>query len=186
MIDKLKIQNSNDENFKIIDGTSNFLLQEIESDYHKITAKLIEKSLTIATMESCSAGLIASLITDSEGASASFKGGFVTYSNEAKILNGVDKDIIEKYGVYSFETAKAMAKACKDFYGTDIGIGVTGTLGNTDPNNSDSVTGEIYIGVCTPKENFLFKEEIIGIATRNEWKLAVSKGVAEILIKIIN
>ena len=186
MIDKLTIKNVNGEILNIIDGASKFSAEDIESNYHEITAKLIEKSLTVTTMESCTSGLIASLITDCEGASASFKGGFVTYSNEAKILNGVDKNIIDKYGVYSFETAKAMAKSCKDFYSTDIGIGITGTLGNTDPQNDDSVKGEVFIGILFGDKSFMYKAEIIGVATRKEWKLAVAKGVATVLIKIIN
>ena len=50
---------------------------------------LIEHGISISTMESCTSGLLASAITDTEGASAIFKGGFVTYSNEAKIRQGV-------------------------------------------------------------------------------------------------
>ncbi len=178
MIDKLTIINSKDKILRVIEGSSQFSAQEVETEYHKITTKLIEKPLTISTMESCTSGLIASLITDSEGASASFKGGLVTYSNEAKILNGVPEKIIKNYGVYSFETASAMANACRDFFGADIGIGVTGTLGNTDPKNDDSVKGEIFIGICFRGENFLNKAEITGVATRKEWKLAVAKAVA--------
>ena len=55
---------------------------------------LIEKQTTISTMESCTSGLIASMITDTEGASAIFPGGYVTYSNETKMLVGVDEQII--------------------------------------------------------------------------------------------
>ena len=62
--------------------------QEIKADYRKITEKLIEKEKTITTMESCASGLIASLITDTEGASAVLKGAFVTYSNIGKIMQG--------------------------------------------------------------------------------------------------
>ena len=59
-----------------------------------IIKKLIESHTTISTMESCTSGLIASMITDTEGASAIFPGGFVTYLNETKILVGVDTEII--------------------------------------------------------------------------------------------
>ena len=54
---------------------------------------LIEKQTTISTMESCTSGLIASMITDTEGASAIFPGGYVTYSNETKMLVGVDEQV---------------------------------------------------------------------------------------------
>lgn len=109
-----------------------------------ITKQLINKSITISTMESCTSGLLASTITDTEGASAILKGAFITYSNEAKIKQGVPADVIEKYGVYSAETAQAMASACQTAYASKIGIGVTGTTGNVDPANADSVKGEIY------------------------------------------
>ena len=99
-------------------------------------------------MESATSGQIASLITDTEGASAVLKGAFITYSNEAKILQGVPAETIEKYTVYSCETAEAMARACMKAYGADLGIGVTGTMGNVDPANPEaSVPGQVYFAI---------------------------------------
>lgn len=60
-----------------------------------IIKKLIKSGTTISTMESCTSGLIASMITDTEGASAIFPGGYVTYLNETKIFVGVDENIIK-------------------------------------------------------------------------------------------
>ena len=60
-----------------------------------IIKQLIASHTTISTMESCTSGLIASLITDTEGASAIFPGGYVTYLNETKVLVGVDPSVIE-------------------------------------------------------------------------------------------
>ena len=84
------------------------------------------------------------MITDTEGASAIFPGGYVTYLNQTKIFVGVDEGIINKYGVYSNECAKAMAQTVKEKLNTDIAIGITGTTGNVDPNNADSVQGKVY------------------------------------------
>ena len=70
-----------------------------------IIKQLIASHTTISTMESCTSGLIASLITDTEGASAIFPGGYVTYLNETKVLVGVDPSVIEIHGVYSPECA---------------------------------------------------------------------------------
>ena len=81
-----------------------------------IVKKLIDTHTTISTMESCTSGLIASMITDTEGASAIFPGGYVTYLNETKILNGVDANVIEKYGVYSRECANAMAETAQGMW----------------------------------------------------------------------
>ena len=120
----------------------------IRNNYRRLTGCLIDRKMTITTMESITCGQIASLITDTEGASAILKGAFVTYSNEAKIMQGVPEAMIETCGVYSKETARAMAEACKQAYRADIGIGITGTTGNIDPNNQDSVPGEVYYAVA--------------------------------------
>ena len=122
-------------------------LSSVQKKYNHLTKTLIEKKITITAMESCTSGLISSLITDTEGSSEIFKGSFVTYSNKAKIRQGVPSDVIEKYGVYSKETAAAMAAASRKMMGTDIGIGVTGTFGNADPANKDSVIGEVFFAI---------------------------------------
>ena len=109
-----------------------------------LTKTLIENNLQISTMESCTCGLIASTITDYEGASAILKGSSITYSNEAKVMAGVPSEIISDFGVYSKETAEAMASHTKQTFGSDIAIGVTGSFSNVDPNNADSVAGVIY------------------------------------------
>lgn len=113
-------------------------------DMEQIVNYLIEHGITISTMESCTAGLLASSITDYEGSSAVFQGAFVTYSNKAKVMQGVPSEVIAQYGVYSSEVAECMAQACRRAYQAEIGIGVTGTTGNTDPNNADSVPGEVF------------------------------------------
>ena len=122
----------------------NDLLKITQDNYAYLTKTLIEKNISITTMESCTSGLVASFITDIDNSSKVFKGSFVTYSNEAKQAIGVSKDIIDTYGVYSSQTAIEMAKTCRKRYKTNIGIGVTGSLGIIDPNNSDSKPGEVY------------------------------------------
>ena len=99
-----------------------------QAEKDKIIHKLIDAHRTISTMESCTSGLIASTITDTEGASAIFPGGYVTYLNETKIFVGVDKNVISQYGVYSKECAEEMAKTVQKKMKTDIAIGITGTL----------------------------------------------------------
>ena len=126
----------------------NYNEQEIRDHYRRLTKLLIDRKYTITTMESATSGQIASLITDTEGSSAVLKGAFITYSNEAKILQGVPAETIEKYTVYSRETAEAMAAACMKAYSAQIGIGVTGTMGNVDPANPEaSVPGQVYFAI---------------------------------------
>ena len=137
-------------------------------------------------MESATSGQIASLITDTEGSSAVLKGAFITYSNEAKIMQGVPEDIINKYSVYSKETAEAMAKSCAKTYHANIGIGVTGTFGNIDPNNSDnSVPGQVYFAIDFDGEVRSYFMEIPNQSTRLAYKLAVAKEVYDVLVERI-
>ena len=152
-------------------------------EYQLLTKKLIEKQLTITTMESCTAGLLMSLITDTEGSSAVTKGGFVTYSNEAKILNGVPTETIEKYGVYSKETAEAMAMACRKTYDANIGIGVTGTFGNVDPNNKDSVPGQVFFAIDMNGDIISYERILEKQESRNAYKMAIAEQIVIELLK---
>ena len=158
---------------------------EIRSLYRDITLRLIERGLTITTMESCTAGLVASLITDTEGSSAVMKGAFITYSNEAKVARGVPAETIARYGVYSPETAREMARVCRREYAADIGVGVTGTLGNVDPANRDSVPGAVYIAIDTAGGTRDWQLRIPPLPSRFDGKLAVAGEVARRLRELL-
>ena len=69
--------------------------KEIRADYRRLTKLLIEKKLTITTMESATSGQIASLITDTEGSSAVLKGAFVTYCNEKQWQKPAQKPTVQ-------------------------------------------------------------------------------------------
>lgn len=161
-----------------------YIESEIRKDYGKLTKLLIEKHMTITTMESATAGQLASLITDTEGSSAVLKGAFVTYCNEAKIMQGVPKEIIDRYTVYSKETAEAMVKACIKAYQADIGIGVTGTMGNVDPDNPDSsVPGQVYFAIGIEGNIKSYYVELEPQPTRLAYKLAVAKEIYDALME---
>jgi len=156
---------------------------EIRNDYHKLTKLLIEKKMTITTMESATSGQIASLITDTEGSSAVFKGAFITYCNEAKIMQGVPAEILDKYTVYSKETAEAMANACINAYKANVGIGVTGTMGNVDLTNPDaSVPGQVYFAIGIDGDVKSYYIELEPQPTRLAYKMAVAKEIYDVLM----
>ncbi len=164
-----------------------YVENDIRECYVELTKKLLEKKLTITTMESATSGQIASLITDTEGASAIFKGAFITYSNEAKIMQGVPSEIIDRYTVYSRETARAMAKVCREKYTASIGIGVTGTMGNIDPaNKTASVPGQVYFAIDINGQVWDYYIELPVQSSRLAYKMAVSKEVYDELIKLID
>ncbi|MDY6907696.1 MAG: competence/damage-inducible protein A, partial [Chloroflexota bacterium] len=90
---------------------------------------LAEKGLSLAVMESCTGGLLSSMITDVPGSSSYFKGGIVAYASEVKTAHGVDPALIATHGTVSAEVAAAMAHAAREGLGADIGVGLTGVAG---------------------------------------------------------
>ena len=121
---------------------------EIRADYRKITEKLIEKGKTITTMESCTSGQIASLITDTEGASAVLKGAFVTYCNEMKeALLGVKRETLEKHFAVSAQTAKEMALGVLERTGAEFAVSTTGVAGPSG-DESGKPLGTVYIAIA--------------------------------------
>ena len=160
--------------------------RDVRDMYRRITESLIAKRLTVSSMESCTSGQIASLITDTEGSSAVLRGAFITYSNEAKIQCGVPEEIIRKYSVYSEETAGAMAEACAEAYQADIGIGVTGTMGNIDPENAaDSVPGNLYYAVCFRGRTDTYHVKLKAMSSRYAYKMAAAGEVGRTLLKTL-
>lgn len=104
------------------------ILNEAIIMLEEIVHYLITNHISISTMESCTGGLLASLITDIPDASTILKFSAVTYSTEYKIKMGVSKEVIDTYTVYSEETAREMAKKISDFTDSDLGVGITGRL----------------------------------------------------------
>ena len=154
----------------------------VRRKYERLTKSLIERGVTVTTMESCTSGQIASLITDTEGASAVVRGAFVTYCNEAKIMQGVPAEIIDARGVYSAETAAAMAEACRGAYAADIGIGVTGSFGNVDPNNAGSVPGEVFFAIATSEGTAAYHCIVPAQPSRLAYKLYMADVVADRMV----
>lgn len=152
-----------------------------------VTKFLIKKNLSISFMESCTSGLLASMFTDTEGASKVFTGSLVTYSNDQKIRSGVSEEIIKNYGVYSAECAREMARAVQTIYKTFISVGITGTTGNVDPENADSVQGEAFLCIQVQNKSYDFHiQKDVSNMSRKEIKQFYADSVYEKLWKILN
>ena len=112
------------------------------------TRQLIEQlrqhQFHISTAESCTGGMIASMLVGVSGASEVFEEGYVTYSNEVKIKNlGVSAETIRKYTVVSGPVAEEMAKGAADRSGAALALSTTGYAGPDDGEDGTPV----YIGV---------------------------------------
>ena len=152
----------------------------------RVVNKLIDKGCTIATMESCTGGGVANAITSIEGSSAVLRFSAVTYSNEYKIKMGVSSEVIDKYSVYSMETAVEMGTNIAKFANSDYGVGITGKLNRADENNLYGDDSTIYVSVYDVKNDKYYNKELKAIRdNRKANKELVIEEIVNILLEII-
>lgn len=102
----------------------------------------------VAVAESCTGGLIGSMLTDVAGSSDYFLLSAVTYSNEAKInILGVNPDTLISYGAVDERTAKEMAQGVRRVAGADYGIATSGIAG-PGGGSDDKPVGTVCIGIA--------------------------------------
>jgi nicotinamide-nucleotide amidase len=96
----------------------------------EVIAEFAQRSLQLATAESCTGGLVAAALTEIAGSSRVIDRGFVTYSNRSKVdLLGVPASLIETEGAVSESVARAMAEGAIDRSEADFAVAVTGIAG---------------------------------------------------------
>lgn len=114
----------------------------------RVGERCLAAAARIATVESCTGGLIGHLLTEVPGSSVYYLGGFVTYSDEAKqTMVGVSAEVLSAHGAVSAQTAMAMATGGRDRTGADLGISVTGIAG-PDGGTATKPVGLTYVAVA--------------------------------------
>ncbi len=114
------------------------------STINKLSQQLLKRDLKVATAESCTAGLVAKLLTDQAGSSAWFERGFVTYSNEAKVeMLGVSSQILDSHGAVSCETVHEMAAGAIKKSHADLSIAISGIAG-PDGGTDEKPVGTVW------------------------------------------
>ena len=109
---------------------------------------LRDRGETVAVAESCTGGLVGSLVTDVSGSSAYFDRSLVTYSYDAKqALLAVSREMLDDHGAVSEPVAREMARAVRDTAGTDWGVATTGVAGPTG-GSPETPVGTVYIAVA--------------------------------------
>jgi len=142
----------------------------LKNNAAKLVELFIKKDFRLATIESCTGGLLSSAITQVSGSSAVIDRGFITYSNKSKIeMVGVKPDLIKKFGAVSAEVAAAMAKGGLYSSNADITIAVTGIAG-PGGGTSEKPVGLVHIATASNiieediiKKSFMFsgdREEV--------------------------
>jgi len=139
------------------------------------------RSLTVATAESCTGGLVASAITDVAGSSAYFLGGIVSYADDAKRdVLGVPAPLLDAHGAVSAQVARAMATGARERLRASLAVSVTGIAGPGGGTSAKPV-GLTYIAVADPAGVDVRRHLWTGDRAAN--KLSSAEAALEMLIE---
>lgn len=151
----------------------------------RVVEKLKENNKTISLMESCTGGGVANAITNIEGASDVIKFSAITYSNEYKIKMGVSKDVIDKYSVYSIQTANEMSYNISKFANSNLGVGITGKLNRVDKNNPFGEDNVVFISIYDKDNDKYYTSEVMATkGSRKENKELVINEIINMILSI--
>ena len=154
---------------------------------NNVVSKLKLLNKTVATMESCTGGYVASSITDIEGASDILKFSAITYSNEYKIKMGVSSEVIDKYSVYSKEVAREMAYNISLYANSNYGIGITGKINRIDKNNLSGEDDKVFFCIYDKDNSIYYDFSFICVKdTRNQNKKYLTDDIINRFIFILN
>ena len=129
--------------------------------------KLIRRKITIATAESCTGGLLGTVLTAHGGSSDDYQGGAVVYSNEAKtILADVPPQLIASHGAVSGVVAGALARGARARLKAKVGLGITGIAGPGGATPGKPV-GLVYVAIDSDKHSTVKKNEFTFDRTGN-------------------
>ncbi len=147
----------------------------------RLVSLLTARQMTCATAESCTGGGIGAAITSVSGASAVYKGGIISYANEAKEnLLGVSAATLAQYGAVSPETAAQMAQGARQRLKVDLAVSVTGVAGPTG-GTPEKPVGLVWFGVASARG--IFTEKHIFSGDRAAIRAATAEQAIGLLIK---
>lgn len=155
------------------------LPDDVEALTHHVLRLATDKGLSLVTAESCTGGLLASILTDVEGAGHVFERGFVTYSEKAKCeLLGLSEAMVERCGAVSEEVARAMSAGALAASHGDIALAITGFAG---PGGPADEAGLVHFA-CTRKHGSTIHREVhLGPLDRGAVRIACMRIALEML-----
>jgi len=144
----------------------------IDDDIVEAAKRLLDickrKNLTVATVESCTAGLVAGTLTEVPGTSSILDRGFVTYSNQAKQdMVGVSAATLKAHGAVSRQTAEEMVRGALSHAAVDLAVSITGIAG-PDGGSDEKPVGLVHFGAASRSGQFVHDEKRFGNIGRSQ------------------
>lgn len=164
------------------------LTAELPPQVEKTVSRLLERAcaagLRLATAESCTGGLLASLLTDVDGCSHAFERAFIAYTDEAKReMLGVDRALLEQHGAVSEQVARAMAEGALERSRADITLAITGFAG---PTNGTGEEGLVHFACARRGRPTVHREEHFGPVGRGKARLACLETATEMMERALD
>ena len=155
------------------------LPQALDRKAEELMKRLCKADLKVATAESCTGGLLASLLTDVDGAGHGFDRGFVTYEAKAKQqLLGLPGDLTDRNDAVTSAVARAMAEGALQNSEADIALSVTGFAG---PGGSGAEEGLVHFGCARRGRSTILRQEHFGPIGRGPIRIEALGVLLELL-----
>ena len=149
------------------------LTPELERQVHEVLNRAGKAGVSLVTAESCTGGLLASLLTDVDGMARVFDRGFVVYSEAAKRdMLGVPEALLKRWGSVSEPVARAMAEGALVLSDGDIALAITGFAGPAGPGEPQ---GLVHFALARRGARTKHREEQFGPVARGEGRLACQR-----------
>jgi len=159
------------------------LPRELDRQAERAMRRLCDKELTVATAESCTGGLLASLLTDIEGCGHGFDRGFVAYSGKAKQeLLGLPAELVDENDAVNADVAKAMAEGALGRCEADIALSVTGFAG---PAGGNCEEGLVFMACARRGQETVIEERHFGPIGRGPVRIEALKVLVDMMERAI-
>ncbi len=156
---------------------------DLDRKAERAMRRLCDQELVVATAESCTGGLLASLLTDIEGCGHGFDRGFVTYSAEAKQeLLGLPARLVDHNDAVSAEVARAMAEGALERGRADIALSVTGFAGHAGEGCEE---GLVFMACARRGHDTFVEERHFGAIGRGPVRIAALEVLVDMMVQAI-
>jgi nicotinamide-nucleotide amidase len=151
-----------------------------EEATRRLLEKACERDLVLATAESCTGGMLASLLTDVQGVAHAFDRGFVTYTNDAKSeMLGVSMELLEEKGAVCREVAIAMAEGALERSRANIALSITGFA------DKGEEPGLVHFACARKGRKTAHREEHFGPIGRGATRIACMQVAVEMMTDML-